>query len=97
MVARCATTKKAFERHLNAGGDGRAIPSVAARGTRGGAQTSIGRVPGGMGDPLVNLDAVLAAVERMAANQFGALGYRQITVSTGSFIWGEGFSQCRNR
>ncbi len=51
----------------------------------------------GMGDPLLNLDTVLASVERMADNQLSALGWRQITVSTGSFIWGEGFSQCRNR
>jgi len=36
----------------------------------------------GMGEPLLNLDAVLAAVERMADNRFGGLGWRQITLST---------------
>ena len=36
----------------------------------------------GMGEPLLNLDHVLAAVRRIGTNQLGAFGWRQITVST---------------
>jgi 23S rRNA (adenine2503-C2)-methyltransferase len=36
----------------------------------------------GMGEPLQNLSNVMAAIRRIAAPRMGALGWRQITVST---------------
>jgi 23S rRNA (adenine2503-C2)-methyltransferase len=42
----------------------------------------------GMGEPLLNLDAVLTAVRRLADNALGALGWRQITVSTVGIVPG---------
>ena len=42
----------------------------------------------GMGEPMLNLPNVLSAVERMADNRFGALGWRQITISTVGLIPG---------
>jgi 23S rRNA (adenine2503-C2)-methyltransferase len=42
----------------------------------------------GMGEPLLNLDAVLPAVRRLADNALGALGWRQITVSTVGIVPG---------
>jgi len=42
----------------------------------------------GMGEPLLNLDAVLAAVRRMADNRLGGLGWAQVTVSTVGIVPG---------
>lgn len=42
----------------------------------------------GMGEPMLNLDHVLAAVQRIAGPELGALGRRQITVSTVGVIPG---------
>jgi 23S rRNA (adenine2503-C2)-methyltransferase len=42
----------------------------------------------GMGEPMLNLPAVLAAAERLADNRVGGLGWRQITVSTVGVIPG---------
>jgi 23S rRNA (adenine2503-C2)-methyltransferase len=42
----------------------------------------------GMGEPLLNLDAVLTAVHRLADPHHGALGWRQITISTVGIIPG---------
>jgi 23S rRNA (adenine2503-C2)-methyltransferase len=42
----------------------------------------------GMGEPMLNLEAVLAAVHRIADNSLGALGWRQITVSTVGIVPG---------
>jgi 23S rRNA (adenine2503-C2)-methyltransferase len=42
----------------------------------------------GMGEPMLNLDAVLAAVERIAENRIGAFGWRQITISTVGIVPG---------
>jgi 23S rRNA (adenine2503-C2)-methyltransferase len=36
----------------------------------------------GMGEPMHNLDHVIAAIQRIAGSQLGALGWRQVTVST---------------
>jgi 23S rRNA (adenine2503-C2)-methyltransferase len=36
----------------------------------------------GMGEPMHNLDNVIAAIERIAGSEMGALGWRQVTVST---------------
>ncbi len=83
----CATTKTGFERNLTAG---EIVEQFLALRREAHA---VGRklqtvVFMGMGEPLLNLDAVLAAVERMADNKLGALGWRQITVSTVGIVPG---------
>ena len=83
----CATTKTGFERNLTAG---EIIEQFLALRREAHA---VGRklqtvVFMGMGEPLLNLDAVLAAVERMADNKLGTLGWRQITVSTVGIVPG---------
>ena len=83
----CATTKTGFERNLSAGemvGQFLALQreaQVAGRRLR----TVVFM---GMGEPLLNLDNVLAAVERIADNRLGALGWRQVTVSTVGIVSG---------
>jgi 23S rRNA (adenine2503-C2)-methyltransferase len=42
----------------------------------------------GMGEPLLNLDNVIAAIHRIAASNMGNLGYRAITVSTVGIVPG---------
>lgn len=83
----CATTKTGFERNLTAGeivAQYRALRREArAAGRR--LQTVVFM---GMGEPMLNLDAVLAAIERMADNRVGGLGWRQITVSTVGIVPG---------
>jgi 23S rRNA (adenine2503-C2)-methyltransferase len=83
----CATTKTGFERNLTTG---EIVEQFLALRREAHA---VGRklqtvVFMGMGEPLLNLDAVLAAVERMAGNKLGALGWRQITVSTVGIVPG---------
>lgn len=83
----CATTKTGFERNLTAG---EIVEQFLA--LRREAQ-AVGRklqtiVFMGMGEPLLNLEAVLAAVRRLADNSLGALGWRQITVSTVGIVPG---------
>ena len=83
----CATTKTGFERNLTAG---EIVEQFLA--LRREAQ-AVGRrlqtiVFMGMGEPLLNLPAVLAAVRRLADNALGALGWRQITVSTVGIVPG---------
>jgi 23S rRNA (adenine2503-C2)-methyltransferase len=83
----CATTKTGFERNLTAG---EIVEQFLA--LRREAQ-AVGRklqtvVFMGMGEPLLNLDAVLVAVRRLADNSLGALGWRQITVSTVGIVPG---------
>jgi 23S rRNA (adenine2503-C2)-methyltransferase len=83
----CATTKTGFERNLTAGEIVEQFVALRreARAVGRKLQTVVFM---GMGEPLLNLDAVLAAVERMADNQLGALGWRQITVSTVGIVPG---------
>ncbi len=83
----CATTKTGFERNLTAG---EIVEQFLALRREAHA---VGRklqtvVFMGMGEPLLNLDAVLAAVHRLADNKLGALGWRQITVSTVGIVPG---------
>ena len=83
----CATTKTGFERNLSTTeivGQFLALRREAlAAGRR--LQTVVFM---GMGEPMLNLDHVLAAIDRMAANELGALGCRQITVSTVGIVPG---------
>lgn len=77
----CATTQTGFERNLTSGeiieqfrhlrrvsqNTGRVLRTVVFMG---------------MGEPMLNLKNVIAAIQRMADPKLGALGWRQITVST---------------
>ena len=83
----CATTKTGFERNLTAG---EIVEQFLALRREAGAagrrlQTLVFM---GMGEPLLNLDAVLAAVERIADNRVGGFGWRQITISTVGIVPG---------
>lgn len=83
----CATTKTGFERNLTTG---EIVEQFLALRREAHA---VGRrlqtvVFMGMGEPLLNLDAVLGAVRRLADNSLGALGWRQITVSTVGIVPG---------
>lgn len=83
----CATTKTGFERNLTAG---EIVEQFLALRREANA---VGRrlqtvVFMGMGEPMLNLDAVLIAVRRIADNALGALGWRQITVSTVGIVPG---------
>lgn len=83
----CASTRNGFERNLTTGeiveqfltlrreahAVGRRLQTVVFMGT---------------GEPLLNLDAVLPAVHRLADNSLGGLGWRQITVSTVGIVPG---------
>jgi 23S rRNA (adenine2503-C2)-methyltransferase len=83
----CATTQTGFERNLTAG----EIVEQFIRLRR--AARSVGRmlrtvVFMGMGEPMLNLQNVLTAVQRMADPALGALGWRQITISTVGIVPG---------
>ncbi|MBI5692048.1 MAG: 23S rRNA (adenine(2503)-C(2))-methyltransferase RlmN [Verrucomicrobia bacterium] len=83
----CATAKSGFARQLSAGEiveQFLALRREAQRAHRR-LQTLVFM---GMGEPLLNLDAVLAAIERIADNRMGGLGWRQVTVSTVGIVPG---------
>jgi 23S rRNA (adenine2503-C2)-methyltransferase len=42
----------------------------------------------GMGEPMLNLDNVIEAARRIADNKLGALGWRQVTISTVGIVPG---------
>ena len=83
----CATTQSGFERNLTAGEMVEQFlylrREAQAVGRR--LQTVVFM---GMGEPLLNLDNVLNAIRRMAGNELGGLGGRQITVSTVGLVPG---------
>jgi 23S rRNA (adenine2503-C2)-methyltransferase len=83
----CATTKTGFERNLTAAEIVEQFLALKreARAVGRKLQTIVFM---GMGEPLLNLDNVLTAVERIADNRFGALGWRQVTVSTVGIVPG---------
>ena len=83
----CATTKTGFERNLTSGEIVEQFLRLRheAAASRRRLQTIVFM---GMGEPLLNLDAVLEAIHRIADNRIGGLGWRQITVSTVGIIPG---------
>lgn len=83
----CATGKGGFERNLTAGEIIAQFLALRREASAGGRRLCT-LVFMGMGEPMLNLDAVLAAIERIADNQLGGLGWRQITVSTVGIIPG---------
>lgn len=83
----CATGKGGFERNLTAGEIVAQFLALRREAVSQGRRLCT-LVFMGMGEPMHNLDAVLAAIERIADNQLGGLGWRQITVSTVGIIPG---------
>ncbi len=83
----CATTKTGFERNLTAGEIVAQFLALRREAHASGRKLQT-LVFMGMGEPLLNLDAVLAAVDRIADNRLGALGWRQITISTVGIVPG---------
>ncbi len=83
----CATAQSGFARDLSAGEMvGQFLQlrrEAAALGRR--VQTVVFM---GMGEPLLNLENVLTAIRRIAAGGLGALGGRQVTVSTVGIVPG---------
>jgi 23S rRNA (adenine2503-C2)-methyltransferase len=83
----CATTKTGFERNLTAGEIVEQFLALRREAEAAGRRLQT-VVFMGMGEPLLTLDAVLPAVRRLADNALGALGWRQITVSTVGIVPG---------
>ncbi len=83
----CATAKAGFERNLTSGEIVEQFLALRqdARASGRRIQTVVFM---GMGEPLLNLENVLSAIARMASNEMGGLGFRQITVSTVGIVSG---------
>ena len=77
----CASTKSGLERNLESGEIVEQFLHLRATAIAAGRRlTSL--VFMGMGEPMHNLDNVLAAIRRIAHPDIGGLGWRQVTVST---------------
>lgn len=83
----CATTKSGFERNLTAGEIIEQFLALRREALVSGRRLQT-IVFMGMGEPMLNLDHVLTAVRRIAGNDLGALGWRQVTVSTVGIVPG---------
>jgi len=83
----CATTQTGFERNLTAGEIVEQFIQLRGEALAAG-RTLRTVVFMGMGEPMLNLRNVLAAVQRMADPTLGALGWRQITISTVGIVPG---------
>jgi 23S rRNA (adenine2503-C2)-methyltransferase len=77
----CATTQTGFERNLTSGEIVQQFLALRREAAAVGKRVRT-LVFMGMGEPLLNLNNVIAAIRRIAPNELGALGWRQITVST---------------
>jgi len=83
----CATTRTGFERNLSAGEIVEQFLALRREARAAGRRLQT-VVFMGMGEPLLNLEQVVEAVHRLADNRLGALGWRQITVSTVGIVPG---------
>jgi len=83
----CATTQTGFERNLTSGEIVDQFIRLRQE-ARAAGRTLRTVVFMGMGEPMLNLDHVLAAVSRMADPKLGAFGWRQITISTVGIVPG---------
>jgi 23S rRNA (adenine2503-C2)-methyltransferase len=83
----CATTQTGFERNLTAGEIVEQFLQLR-REARAAGRTLRTIVFMGMGEPMLNLRHVLAAVRRIADPGLGGLGWRQITISTVGIVPG---------
>lgn len=77
----CASTRRGLERDLDAGEIVEQFLHLREQALLGGKRLST-LVFMGMGEPLQNYENVVAAIRRIAGEGMGALGWRQITVST---------------
>jgi 23S rRNA (adenine2503-C2)-methyltransferase len=83
----CATTRSGVERNLTAGEMVEQFLALRREAFAGGRRLQT-VVFMGMGEPMLNFDNVVEAVRRIADNKLGALGWRQITVSTVGIVPG---------
>lgn len=83
----CATTRTGFERNLTAGEIVEQFLALRREASEAGRRLQT-LVFMGMGEPMLNLDAVLSAARRIADPALGGLGGRQITVSTVGIVPG---------
>ena len=83
----CATTQTGFDRNLTSGEIVEQFIRLR-REARAAGRTLRTIVFMGMGEPMLNLRHVLAAVRRIADPTLGAFGWRQITVSTVGIVPG---------
>ncbi|WP_395745785.1 23S rRNA (adenine(2503)-C(2))-methyltransferase RlmN [Prosthecobacter sp.] len=83
----CATTQTGFERNLTSGEIVEQFIQLR-REARDAGRTLRTIVFMGMGEPMLNLKNVLAAVRRIADPKLGAFGWRQITISTVGIVPG---------
>lgn len=83
----CATTQTGYERNLTAGEIVEQFIRLRREAHTAG-RTLRTVVFMGMGEPMLNLKNVLAAVRRMADPALGAFGWRQITISTVGLVPG---------
>ncbi len=77
----CASTRRGLERNLDAGEIVEQFLHLKEQAVEMGRRLQT-LVFMGMGEPLLNFDAVVAAIRRIADPNLGGLGWRQITVST---------------
>ncbi|HEY3899992.1 MAG TPA: 23S rRNA (adenine(2503)-C(2))-methyltransferase RlmN [Chthoniobacter sp.] len=83
----CATTQTGFERNLTSGEIVEQFLQLRREALSAG-RTLRTIVFMGMGEPMLNLGHVLAAVRRIADPRLGAFGWRQITISTVGIVPG---------
>ena len=83
----CATTQTGFERNLTAGEIVEQFIQLR-REARIAGRTLRTIVFMGMGEPMLNLRNVIAAVRRIADPALGSFGWRQITISTVGIVPG---------
>jgi len=83
----CATTKTGYERNLTSGEIVEQFLALRREARAAGRRLQT-LVFMGMGEPMLNLDAVTAAIRRIAGGELGALGWRQVTVSTVGIVPG---------
>ncbi len=83
----CATAQGGFARNLTAGEIVEQFLHLRREARAAGKRLQT-LVFMGMGEPMLNLDNVLEAVRRIAGPELGALGWRQVTVSTVGIIPG---------
>jgi len=83
----CATAQAGFERNLTSGEIAEQFLAIQreARAARRKLRTIVFM---GMGEPMHNLDAVLAAVRRIGHGELGAVGWAQIAISTVGIVPG---------
>jgi len=83
----CATTKTGFERNLTAAEIVEQFVALRREAEAVGRRLQT-IVFMGMGEPMLNFAAVVAAARRIGDNRIGGLGWRQITISTVGIVPG---------